>query len=66
MQREYIRELGLAYDDFFSDGQTRRSPVLWVDTNHLDFVRNLEDLVWVENRIRQTLKLPPFQAELPL
>ena len=66
MEREYIKELGLAYDDFFSDGQTRRSPVLWIDTNQLDFVRNLEDLVWVENRIRQTLKLPPFQAELPL
>ncbi len=66
MEREYIKELGLAYDDFFSDGQTRRSPVLWIDTNQLDFVRNLEDLIWVENRIRQTLKLPPFQVELPL
>ncbi len=66
MEREYIKELGQAYDDFFSDGQTRRSPVLWIDTNQLDFVRNLEDLAWVENRIRQTLKLPPFQTELPL
>jgi hypothetical protein len=28
-------------------------------------VANASHLKWVENRIRQTIKLPPFQTELP-
>jgi hypothetical protein len=32
----------------------------------LNYVASPEDLKWVENRIRQTLKMPPFQSELPL
>lgn len=66
MERGYIAELGQAYDDFFGDQTARRSPVLVIETDQLDFVRRTEDLAWVENRIRQTLRLPPFQAELPL
>ena len=66
MERAYIKELGDAYDEFFTDHKSRRSPVLVIDTNELDFVRSSEDLGRVENRIRQSLKLPPFQAELPL
>lgn len=66
MERGYIAELGQAYDDFFGDHSARRSPVLVIETDQLDFVRRTEDLTWVENRIRQTLRLPPFQAELPL
>lgn len=66
MDRGYIDELNTAYDDFFGDGIHRRSPVLTLDTNQLDYVRRVEDLKWVENRIRQTLKMVPFQPELPL
>jgi hypothetical protein len=40
--------------------------VLVLDTNSLDYVRSPEDLKRVENRIRQSLKLVPFQPELPL
>jgi hypothetical protein len=40
--------------------------VLTLDTNDLDYVRRVDDLKWVENRIRQTLKQVPFQATLPL
>jgi hypothetical protein len=29
-------------------------------------VRRPEHLQWVENRIRQTLQMPPFQPELPI
>jgi hypothetical protein len=29
-------------------------------------VRYEEDLQWIETRIRQTLKLSPFQPELPI
>ncbi len=41
-------------------------PVLPIDTNNLDYVRHPESLKLVENRIRQALKLSPFQAELPM
>ncbi|MFM8319311.1 MAG: deoxynucleoside kinase [Chloroflexota bacterium] len=66
MERAYIDELNRAYDAFFSDGQERRSPVLMIDTNHLNYVQRSVDLEWVADRIRQALKLPPYQQELPL
>jgi len=66
MERAYISELNEAYEAFFADSQGHRSPVLVIDTNNLDYVRRREDLEWVETRIRQRLKLPPYQEELPL
>lgn len=66
MEREYIRELNQAYENFFADHQSRRSPVLVIDTNALDYVHRDEDLKWTENRIRQALKMGPFQPELPM
>ena len=65
MERSYIEELNQAYESFFADHQSRRSPVLTIDTNHLDYVRKLDDLEWVAERIRQTLKMTPYQPELP-
>jgi deoxyguanosine kinase len=70
MEWAYIDELNAAYDAFFVHGRGRQgmahTPVLVVDSNELDFVRRAEDLKWVEQRIRQTLRLLPFQAEFPL
>lgn len=70
MERNYIEELIQAYDAFFIENQARNISgnvaVLVVDTNELDYIRRVEDLKWVENRIRQTLKQVPFQAPLPL
>ena len=66
MQREYIAELNQAYDHFFGDGIQRRSPVLTIETNDLDYVRRIDDLKSVEERIRQALKAVPYQPELPL
>lgn len=66
MEVAYIDELNQAYENFFADHQERRSPVLVIDTNNLDYVRHPEHLQDVANRIRQVLKLPPFQTELPL
>ncbi len=65
MEREYIDELNHAYDDFFSKpyGHT---PVLKIDTNELNIIHNLEHIKMIENRIRETLGLSPFQASLPL
>jgi deoxyguanosine kinase len=66
MERAYIEELNQAYENFFTDHQGRRSPVLVIDTDQLDYVHRREDLEWVENRIRQVLKMSPYQPELPL
>jgi len=65
MERNYIESLNQAYDAFYLNPE-RSSRTLVIDTNGLDFVHSPEDLEWVDNRIRQTLHLPPFQPELPL
>jgi deoxyguanosine kinase len=70
MERAYIEQLAQAYETFFAQSQgelgIRKVPVLTIDTNHLDYVRRSDDLRQVEFRIRQALKLPPFQEQLPL
>jgi deoxyadenosine/deoxycytidine kinase len=65
MERAYIATLNGAYDAFFGDGD-RVPKVLTIDTNELNYIANPEDLKWVEDRVRQTLRMPPFQSELPL
>ncbi len=65
MERAYIDQLNHAYEAFFGEDR-RDAPVLRVDTNDLNYVADPQSLKWVENRIRQSLKLPPFQRELPL
>jgi len=64
IERNYIEELNQAYEEFFSLPYDD-TPILTIDTNSLDFVRHSEHLKLIENRIRQTLGMPPFQAELP-
>lgn len=65
MERSYIHELNMAYDDFFSK-PFDHTPVLTIDTDHLNIIQNPEHLRWIENRIRQSLNVPPFQQSLPL
>jgi deoxyguanosine kinase len=66
MERDYIETLNQSYDEFFLRTGGHHSPNLIIDTNDRDFVRYEEDLQWIETRIRQTLKLSPFQPELPI
>ena len=70
MEKDYIYQLIKAYDDFFINNQARtvggNVTVLTLDTNELDYIRRVEDLRLVENRIRQALKQVPFQATLPI
>jgi deoxyguanosine kinase len=70
MEWAYIDELNHAYEDFFVDSRPNEarqsSPVLAVDTNSLDYVRQPGDLKSVAQRIRQALRMSPFQTELPL
>ena len=65
MERSYIHELNLAYDEFFSK-PFDHTPVLTIDSNDLNIIHNPEHLKQVEERIRQSLSLPPFQQSLPL
>ena len=65
MDPDYIDTLNQTYERFFKERRWD-VPVLKIDTNQLNYVAWEEDLDWVENRIRQTLKLPPYQTELPL
>jgi len=68
MDRDYIDRLNQAYDTFFLMPHAGREDgrVLVLDTNHLDYVRSQDDLKLVENRIRQSLQLVPYQPEFPL
>ncbi len=65
MERGYIETLNRTYEEFFSKPYDN-TPVLTIDTNPLDFVHHPEHLNLIENRIREVLNLPPYQAQLPL
>jgi deoxyguanosine kinase len=65
MERDYIHELNLAYDDYFLN-KSHKTRVLVLDCNELDFVRNPEQLEIIETKIRQSLELPPYQPTLPI
>jgi deoxyadenosine/deoxycytidine kinase len=65
MQRSYIDDLNHAYDRFFAK-PFDHTPVLTIETDNLNILQTPEHLKLIENRIRQSLKLPPFQQPLPL
>jgi deoxyguanosine kinase len=65
MERSYIHELNMAYEDFFSK-PFDHTPILKIDSNELNIIQNPEHLKQVENRIREALGLAPFQPSLPL
>jgi deoxyguanosine kinase len=65
MERSYIHELNIAYEEFFSK-PFDHAPVLTIDSNNLNIIQNPEHLKLIEDRIRQSLSLPPFQQSLPL
>lgn len=62
MDQNYIRNLNQAYEVFYGDQHTG-APVLKINTNQLNYVAKEEDLDWVENRIRQTLRIGPYQTQ---
>src|SRR5512137_756699 len=53
MERAYIDELNQAYDTFFAGEARRRSPVLVIECDQMDYVRHPEDLRWIIHRIHQ-------------
>lgn len=62
MDQNYIDSLNQAYEKFYNEAHDG-APVLRINTNQLNYVANEEDLDLVENRIRQTLKLGPYQTQ---
>jgi deoxyguanosine kinase len=65
MERDYIDELNRAYDHFFR-GTVEETPVLTIDTSELNIVQNQAHVRLIENRIRISLGLSPYQPALPL
>ena len=65
MERDYIDLLNLTYDEFFKNPYDR-VPILKIDTDPLNIVQNTQHLKLIENRIREALRLSPFQPGLPL
>ncbi len=64
MERAYIDQLNRAYDTFFAGEARRRSPVLVIECDQLDYVRRPDDLRWILGRIHQEMKLVPYQPKL--
>lgn len=64
MEVDYIAILNQTYETHFANYPAQRC--LTINTNQLDYVRNPKDLENVNQRIRQALKLAPFQESLPI
>ena len=62
MDRDYLRELSEAYERFFE--QYTQSPVLTLDTDNLNYVRNSDDFNLVLERVRSALRHAPYQQPL--
>ncbi len=64
MEVNYIDTLNKTYEARYANASAKN--VLPINTNDLDYVRRTEDLESVGQRIRQALKLVPFQESLPI
>lgn len=64
MDRSYIEQVNLAYDQHFATHSKHRT--LTIDSTHLDFVARPEHLSAISNRIRDSLDIPPYQRQLPI
>ncbi|MFW5713467.1 MAG: deoxynucleoside kinase [Brevefilum sp.] len=64
MEVGYINTLNRTYETHFAKNTGEN--ILIINTNELDFVRRSKDLENVEQRIRQALKMVPYQESLPI
>jgi deoxyadenosine/deoxycytidine kinase/NTP pyrophosphatase (non-canonical NTP hydrolase) len=62
MSRGYLADLATAYDRYFA--AYTQTPILTIDTNNLNIVRNPEDLASVMQRIRSALGTGTHQRPL--
>jgi len=64
MDVNYIDALNQTYEAKYNHSNNKN--VLLINTNDLDFVRQPDDLAFVEGRMHQALKMVPFQENLPI
>ncbi len=64
MEVGYIDTLNKNYDAHFTNYPTGN--VLTINSNELNYVQSPKDLALVANRIREALRLAPFQESLPI
>lgn len=70
--RPYERQMDVTYIDALNQTYETRiknypaGAVLTINTNDLDYIRYAAHLDLIDQRIRQTLKLSPFQESLPI
>jgi deoxyguanosine kinase len=65
MERAYIDLLNSTYDDYYVMS-SHVTPTLTIETDGLNFVERPEDLEFIHNRIREELRLAPYQPKLPI
>jgi len=65
MERSYIDELNYAYEEFFAKPYNG-TKILRIETDKLNIIQDPEHLKLMENRIRQSMGLSPFQPVLPM
>jgi deoxyguanosine kinase len=65
MDVNYIDALNQSYDSFFTNCPLDVN-LLVIDTDEIDFVQNEDDFEFILDRIRQSLKIGPYQNKLPL
>ena len=65
MEREYLEQLNRGYEGFFSSSSDL-GPILRIDTDELNIVQSPAHVKLIENRIRESLGMSPFQPALPL
>ncbi len=65
MERAYIAELMEAYDKFFAQDKWQ-DRILVIETDDLNFIENQQDLDYLVSRIKEALRLAPYQQSLPL
>ena len=63
MDSGYIAELGKTYAEFFSKPYNN-TPVLTIDADELDFVREPKDLEFIKKKIEEALEKTPLQPKL--
>lgn len=66
IERDYLQQISDAYEDFLSHPSRLPYPTLIIDTENTDYIRSADELKVIENRIRQSLQLSPFQPALPI
>jgi len=63
MDRAYIESLQRAYEQYFST--YTQIPLLTIDTDNLDYVRDANALAFVEGQVRTALGIGAYQQPLP-